>query len=89
MKTARSFAQRGQDLSKQEKTTKRDLERAIVEERKLYRSACCPCPECADRRPGCPMRRPSGGPNLRKTPWVWSHGDGRGYCADPHSTWSS
>eukprot|EP00959_Pyramimonas_sp_CCMP1952_P084136 1759426-Pyramimonas_sp.AAC.1 len=28
------------------------------------------------------MRRPSRSPNFKGTPWVWSHGDGRGRCAD-------
>eukprot|EP00959_Pyramimonas_sp_CCMP1952_P308834 6463036-Pyramimonas_sp.AAC.2 len=60
MKTARSFAQQGQGLSKTpEMIIQRDLKRAIVEERKLYRGVVCACPEYADRRLGCPMRRPS------------------------------
>eukprot|EP00959_Pyramimonas_sp_CCMP1952_P440089 9213720-Pyramimonas_sp.AAC.1 len=60
--------------------------RAIVEERKLYRGVCCSCPDYADHGPGCPVSRPSRGPNFERAPWVWSHGDGRGCCADPHST---
>eukprot|EP00959_Pyramimonas_sp_CCMP1952_P326926 6843550-Pyramimonas_sp.AAC.1 len=24
--------------------------------------------------------------NFEKTPWNWSHGDGRGHCADPDAT---
>eukprot|EP00959_Pyramimonas_sp_CCMP1952_P064846 1354027-Pyramimonas_sp.AAC.1 len=32
------------------------------------------------------MARPSRIPSFRKTPWVWSRGDGRGYCADPYIT---
>eukprot|EP00959_Pyramimonas_sp_CCMP1952_P222115 4643579-Pyramimonas_sp.AAC.1 len=32
------------------------------------------------------MRRPSRSPNLKRAPWVWSHGDGRGYCTDPDKT---
>eukprot|EP00959_Pyramimonas_sp_CCMP1952_P412755 8649313-Pyramimonas_sp.AAC.1 len=31
------------------------------------------------------MRRPSRSPNSKRTPWVWSHGDGRGHCADPNA----
>eukprot|EP00959_Pyramimonas_sp_CCMP1952_P267923 5601785-Pyramimonas_sp.AAC.1 len=69
-----------------EKIIRRDLKRAIVEERKLYRGVCCSCPEFADRGPGCPMRRPSRNPNFKKTPLLWSHGDGRGRCAGPNAT---
>eukprot|EP00959_Pyramimonas_sp_CCMP1952_P056327 1176417-Pyramimonas_sp.AAC.1 len=29
------------------------------------------------------MRRPSRSPNSHKTPWVWSHGDGRGHFTGP------
>eukprot|EP00959_Pyramimonas_sp_CCMP1952_P319506 6685771-Pyramimonas_sp.AAC.2 len=32
------------------------------------------------------MRRPSRSPNFKRTPWVWSHGGGRGYCTDPNAT---
>eukprot|EP00959_Pyramimonas_sp_CCMP1952_P249448 5214329-Pyramimonas_sp.AAC.1 len=32
------------------------------------------------------MRRPSRSPSFKRTPWVWSHGDGPGYCADPNAT---
>eukprot|EP00959_Pyramimonas_sp_CCMP1952_P365783 7660583-Pyramimonas_sp.AAC.1 len=64
---------------------KRDLERAIIEERALYRGACCTCPEFADRRPGCPVRRPSRSPHFKRTPWAWSHGNGRGHCTDPNA----
>eukprot|EP00959_Pyramimonas_sp_CCMP1952_P328612 6879790-Pyramimonas_sp.AAC.1 len=30
------------------------------------------------------MRRPSRSPNFKRTPRVWSHGDGRGRCAGPN-----
>eukprot|EP00959_Pyramimonas_sp_CCMP1952_P341766 7159502-Pyramimonas_sp.AAC.1 len=73
-------------VNAQEKLMKRDLERAIVEERELYRGVACACFEHADHGLGRPMRRPSRSPNFRKTPWVWSRGDGRGYCADPDAT---
>eukprot|EP00959_Pyramimonas_sp_CCMP1952_P321358 6724729-Pyramimonas_sp.AAC.1 len=32
------------------------------------------------------MRRPSRSPNFKRTPWVWSHGQGRGNCTDPNRT---
>eukprot|EP00959_Pyramimonas_sp_CCMP1952_P137190 2870686-Pyramimonas_sp.AAC.1 len=32
------------------------------------------------------MGRPSRSPNFNRAPWVWSHGDGRGHCADPNAT---
>eukprot|EP00959_Pyramimonas_sp_CCMP1952_P374689 7847351-Pyramimonas_sp.AAC.2 len=32
------------------------------------------------------MRRPSRSPTFKRTPWVWYHGDGRGYCTDPNAT---
>eukprot|EP00959_Pyramimonas_sp_CCMP1952_P364921 7641624-Pyramimonas_sp.AAC.1 len=48
--------------------------------------ACCACPGCADRGPGCPVRRPSRSPNFRGAPWGRSHGDGRAHCADPNAT---
>eukprot|EP00959_Pyramimonas_sp_CCMP1952_P169096 3532230-Pyramimonas_sp.AAC.1 len=56
---------------------KRDLKRATIEDRKLFRGVCCTCPSYADHWLGCPMRRPSRSPNFKRTPWVWSHGDGR------------
>eukprot|EP00959_Pyramimonas_sp_CCMP1952_P182808 3822909-Pyramimonas_sp.AAC.1 len=70
----------------QEKLIKRGLERAIVEERKLDRGVACTCPESADHGFGCPMRRPSRNPSFKKVILVWSHGDGRVYCADPNAT---
>eukprot|EP00959_Pyramimonas_sp_CCMP1952_P350922 7352043-Pyramimonas_sp.AAC.1 len=62
----------------QEKMIVRDHKRAIIEDRKEYRGLCCTCPSYADHGLGCPMRRPSRSPNFKRTPWVWSHGDGRG-----------
>eukprot|EP00959_Pyramimonas_sp_CCMP1952_P409953 8591527-Pyramimonas_sp.AAC.1 len=59
--------------------------RAIVEKRKLCRDVVCICFEYADHRLGCPMGRPSRGPNFCKTPRVWSHGNGRGHCADQNA----
>eukprot|EP00959_Pyramimonas_sp_CCMP1952_P393685 8249349-Pyramimonas_sp.AAC.1 len=32
------------------------------------------------------MRRPSRSLNFKRTPWVWSHGDGRGHYIDPNTT---
>eukprot|EP00959_Pyramimonas_sp_CCMP1952_P011663 245093-Pyramimonas_sp.AAC.1 len=69
----------------QENFTQRDLKRAIIEERKLHRGVVCTCFGRADHWLGCPMRRPSWSPDFRGTPWVWSRGDGRGYCADPNA----
>eukprot|EP00959_Pyramimonas_sp_CCMP1952_P048862 1020769-Pyramimonas_sp.AAC.1 len=48
-----------------EKSVKRDLKRAVIEERKRYRGVCCTCPNCADHGPGCPMRHPSRSPSGR------------------------
>eukprot|EP00959_Pyramimonas_sp_CCMP1952_P249198 5209075-Pyramimonas_sp.AAC.1 len=70
----------------QENMVKRDLKRAIIEDRKLYRCVCCTCPSFSDHRLGCPMRRPSRSPNFKGTPLVWYHGDGRGHCTDPGKT---
>eukprot|EP00959_Pyramimonas_sp_CCMP1952_P334994 7014970-Pyramimonas_sp.AAC.1 len=70
----------------QDKMATRSVKRAIIEERKLYRNVCCLCPERADHRHGCPMRRPSRSPNIKRTPLAWSHDDGRGHCADPNAT---
>eukprot|EP00959_Pyramimonas_sp_CCMP1952_P448250 9386205-Pyramimonas_sp.AAC.1 len=43
----------------------RDHKKAIIEDRKRYRGACCTCPTFADDRLGCPVRRPSRSPNCR------------------------
>eukprot|EP00959_Pyramimonas_sp_CCMP1952_P431221 9031459-Pyramimonas_sp.AAC.1 len=64
----------------------RDHRRAIIEDRTEYRGVCCTCPIYADHRLGCPMTRPSRSPTFKRTPWVWSHGDGRGSCTDPNRT---
>eukprot|EP00959_Pyramimonas_sp_CCMP1952_P254538 5316472-Pyramimonas_sp.AAC.1 len=50
----------------QEKLIRRGLKRAIVEERKLYKGVVCACPECADHRLGCPMRRASSSLNFER-----------------------
>eukprot|EP00959_Pyramimonas_sp_CCMP1952_P403314 8450844-Pyramimonas_sp.AAC.1 len=31
------------------------------------------------------MRRPPRSPRLNWAPWAWSHGNGRGCCADPNA----
>eukprot|EP00959_Pyramimonas_sp_CCMP1952_P121536 2541400-Pyramimonas_sp.AAC.1 len=49
----------------QDKMVTRNLESAVIEERKLYRNVCCSCPEYADHRLGCPIRRPSRSPNFK------------------------
>eukprot|EP00959_Pyramimonas_sp_CCMP1952_P108781 2274621-Pyramimonas_sp.AAC.1 len=68
---------KGRTCQSQDKMVTRNLKRAIIEERKLYRNVCRSCPEHADHRLRCPMRRPSRSPNFGGTPWVWSRGDGR------------
>eukprot|EP00959_Pyramimonas_sp_CCMP1952_P307000 6425415-Pyramimonas_sp.AAC.1 len=50
----------------QGKKVKRDLKRATIEDRKLYRGVCCTCPSYAGRRLGCPIRRPSRSPDSKK-----------------------
>eukprot|EP00959_Pyramimonas_sp_CCMP1952_P060106 1255853-Pyramimonas_sp.AAC.1 len=54
----------------QDNVVNRDLKRAIIEDRKLCRGVCCACPSYADHRLGCPMRRPSRTPEVRRTPWL-------------------
>eukprot|EP00959_Pyramimonas_sp_CCMP1952_P363976 7621968-Pyramimonas_sp.AAC.1 len=50
----------------QEALIKRDLKRAIMEERKLCRGVVCTCFEHADHGLGRQMRCPSRSPNFRK-----------------------
>eukprot|EP00959_Pyramimonas_sp_CCMP1952_P168478 3520524-Pyramimonas_sp.AAC.1 len=68
----------GAGTKSQESLQRRGLERAIIGERKTCRGFVCACFSPADRRSGCPMRRPSRSPNFERAPWVWPHGDGRG-----------
>eukprot|EP00959_Pyramimonas_sp_CCMP1952_P159085 3326966-Pyramimonas_sp.AAC.1 len=58
---------------------------AVISGRKTYRGIVCPCEHSTDRRPMCPMRRPSRSPNFGRTPWVWSRGDRLGRRVDPTS----
>eukprot|EP00959_Pyramimonas_sp_CCMP1952_P307638 6439242-Pyramimonas_sp.AAC.1 len=84
---SKSCAQNGRgNVKTQDALIKRDCKRAIIEERNLDPGVVCTCSEPADRRLGRPMRRPSRGPSFRKTPRVWSHGNGRGRCTDPNTT---
>ena len=61
------------------KATKKE----IIADRKTYREQVCVCFAYMDHRPNCPMKRESRSPNFKRTPWAWSHGDGRGHNVDP------
>eukprot|EP00959_Pyramimonas_sp_CCMP1952_P022695 476727-Pyramimonas_sp.AAC.1 len=61
----------------------RTQKKAIIADRKGYREKVSGCEHFADRRPKCPMGRPSRSPDFDWAPWVWSNGGGLGRRVGP------